>query len=420
VAAARALEQRGERVVGTDARLIAPEVKEQLEGVEVRDGEEGADLLAGIRTVVKSPGVPREAPLIEAALAQGIRVIGELELGWRLLPGHEFIALTGSNGKTTTVQLIGHIHREADVPVTVAGNVGTALASLPGTIDPRAVIVCEASSFQLEDTEAFGPEAAVLLNLSEDHLDRHHTFANYRAAKLNVFAHQPPGTIAVVPNDLALDDARGRAVRITFGDGTADLSHENGTLYWRGDPLVDASEIRIRGAHNRENAMAAAAVSLARGIEPQAVATALRTFAGVPHRLEEVATIGGVTYVNDSKATNVASAQVGITSFAGGVHLIAGGRGKGSDYAPLAPSVKARCKAVYLIGETAAALHEALAPTNVPIVDATDLERAVREASTAAAPGDVVLLSPACTSYDQYRSYEERGDHFRTLVQALS
>ena len=187
-------------------------MKARLEGagVEVRDGEEGAELLAGTATVVKSPGVPREAPVVAAALARGLRVIGELELGWRLLE-NEFVALTGSNGKTTTVELIGHVHRVAGLPVVVAGNVGTPLASLPGTLEPGAVVVCEASSFQLEDTEAFAPDAAVLLNLAEDHLDRHGTFAAYRAAKLAIFAHQPPGTLAVVPAALALADAGGAA-----------------------------------------------------------------------------------------------------------------------------------------------------------------------------------------------------------------
>jgi UDP-N-acetylmuramoylalanine--D-glutamate ligase len=419
VAAAAALAARGARVIGSDARAVSGEVKAGLQGIEVRDGEEGADLLAGIETVVKSPGVPREAPLIASALAHGIRVIGELELGWRMLGDHEFIALTGSNGKTTTVELIGHIHRVAGQPVVVAGNVGTAIASLPGTLEPEAVIVCEASSFQLEDTEAFAPEAAVLLNLSEDHLDRHGTFAHYREAKLNIFANQPASAIAVVPRELPLDDAGGEAARVTFGAG-GDLTFEQGALRWRGTHLIDAQDIRIRGAHNRENAMAAAAVTLARGIEAPAVAEALRTFAGVPHRLEEVARIRDVLYVNDSKATNVASADVGIRSFAGGVHLIAGGRGKGSDYGPLAEPVKRHCKAIYLIGETAAALHEALAPTGLPTHDCGDLERALHQASRAAEPGDTVLLSPACTSYDQYRSYEERGDHFRKLVQALS
>ncbi len=421
VAAAEALASRGERVVGTDARVIDAEVKQRLmaAGVEVRDGEEGADLLAGIAIVVKSPGVPREAPVVHTALTAGLRVIGELELGWRLLD-HEFVALTGSNGKTTTVELIGDVHRTAGLPVVVAGNVGTPLASLPGTLEPGAVIVCEASSFQLEDTEAFAPEAAVLLNLAEDHLDRHGTFEAYREAKLEIFAHQPPGALAVVPAALPLGDAGGAATRVTFGGVAADLVHRDGTLLWHGEPLMAAAEIRLRGAHNRENAMAAAAVCLARGVERAAVREALATFAGVPHRLEEVGTVEGVTYVNDSKATNVASAEVGIRSFASGVHLIAGGRGKGSDYSPLAAPVQAHCAGVYLIGETAAALHEALLTTGVPLHDCTDLERAVAEARQNAEPGDVVLLSPGCASYDQYRSYEERGDHFRALVSRLT
>jgi UDP-N-acetylmuramoylalanine--D-glutamate ligase len=242
----------------------------------------------------------------------------------------------------------------------------------------------------------------------------------------------------VVPAALPLEDSGGQAARVTFGEAGAvddgatlcdagalgdrapDLVHHEGTLFWRGEPLMAAAEIRLRGAHNRENAMAAAAVCLARGVEPAAVREAIATFAGVPHRLEEVGTVDGVLYVNDSKATNVASADVGIRSFAGGVHLIAGGRGKGSDYAPLAAPVHAHCAGVYLIGETTAALHEALLTTGVPLHDSTDLERAVGQAHANARPGDVVLLSPGCASYDQYRSYEERGDHFRRLVNGLA
>ena len=417
MAAARALHDRGQQVRGTDARPVAPDVKEQLAGIEVRDGEEGADLLAGVATVVKSPGVPREAPLVRAALAQGIRVIGELELGWRLLADHEFIGLTGSNGKTTTVELIGHIHRTAGVPVTVAGNVGTALTSLPGTLDPAAVIVCEASSFQLEDTEAFAPEAAVLLNLAEDHLDRHGSFDAYRTAKLRVFAAQPPDAIAVAPRDLVAQ-VTGGAERVTFGsDG--DLEHRDGCLYWRRHLLMDASEIRLRGAHNRENAMATAAVCLARGVPADAVHEGLATFAGVPHRMEEIGRIDGVLYVNDSKATNVASAVVAIESFpAHTVHAILGGSAKGSDYTPLAHPLAEHARAAYLIGETAPDIRAAIAPAAIEVDECGDLERAFKAARANAREGDVVLLSPACASYDQYRSFEERGEHFKALVNA--
>jgi UDP-N-acetylmuramoylalanine--D-glutamate ligase len=415
VAAALALRARGAQVAGCDAGAVDDEVRARLEaaGVAVHAPSEGVALLAPAATVVKSPGVPQDAPVVATARRLGARVVGELEIGWRLLR-NELIAVTGSNGKTTTAELIGHIHREAGRPVVVAGNVGTPLTALPGTIDRAAVVVCEASSFQLEDTEEFAPEAAVLLNLAEDHLDRHGSFDAYRAAKLEAFARQPAGAIAVAPPHL-VGALRGAAERVTFGPG-GDVEQRDGRLSWRGEPLADVSEIRLRGAHNRENAMAAAAVCLARGLPADAVRAALAAFGGVPHRLEEIADIGGVLYVNDSKATNVVSAVVGIESFPGGVHAILGGRGKHGDYAPLARAVAARARAVYLIGEAATEIGEALAGAGVPLLDCGDLAHAVAAARAAARPGDVVLLSPACASYDQYRSFEERGDHFRALV----
>jgi UDP-N-acetylmuramoylalanine--D-glutamate ligase len=333
----------------------------------------------------------------------------------------EFVAVTGSNGKTTTVELIGHIHREAGLPVSVAGNVGTALTSLPGTLAPGTTVVCEASSFQLEDTEAFAPEAAVLLNLTADHLDRHHTFAAYRDAKLQIFARQPNEAVAVAPQGLGIEDLGGCARRVCFGsDPGAELSYRNRRLWWAEQPLLEVSEIRLRGAHNLQNAMAAAAVTLARGVDPAAVCAGLRSFGGLAHRLEEVAEAGGVLYVNDSKATNVASAIVGIESFPGGVHVILGGRSKGGGFDELARPVVERCRAAYLIGETAAQLRATLEPTGVPLHHAGDLEHAVAAARREARPGDVVLLSPACPSYDQYTSYEERGDHFRALARAVA
>src|SRR5215216_4164734 len=240
VAAALALRERRAEVAGVDSGRVPEEAVERLQaaGVTVHAEADGVDLLDRTRSVIKSPGVPKEAPVVATARERGIPVLGEYETGWRLLGDHEFVAVTGSNGKTTTVELIGHLHREAGVPVKVAGNVGTALTSLPGTLAPGTIVVAEASSFQLEDMDAFAPEAAVLLNLAEDHLDRHGTFEAYRAAKLAIFAHQPPGAIAVVPAALPLEDAGGAAARVTFGEAPApDLAHRDGTLYWRGEPL---------------------------------------------------------------------------------------------------------------------------------------------------------------------------------------
>jgi UDP-N-acetylmuramoylalanine--D-glutamate ligase len=343
-------------------------------------------------------------------------VIGELELAWRLIP-NEFIAVTGTNGKTTTTELIGHIHREAGLPVAVAGNVGAPVADLVGKLAPDATVVCEASSFQLEDTLAFAPEAAVLLNLTEDHLDRHGTFDAYVAAKLEAFRRQGNDDVAVFPCDLGVEDLGGCARRVCFGDGgDAELADRAGQLWWAEEPLLRTEEIRLRGAHNLQNGMAAAAVTMARGVEGEAVAAALRTFAGVPHRLEEVAERDGVLYVNDSKATNPASTIVALASFEpGSVHLIAGGRAKGR-FAELVEPVRERCVAVYLIGEAADALASDLASAGVPLERSGDLERAVAAARAAARPGSVVLLSPACASYDQYPDFEARGEHFRELA----
>jgi UDP-N-acetylmuramoylalanine--D-glutamate ligase len=419
VAAALALRARGEEVIGCDAGV--PEGLERLyaAGVEVHLDASGDAFAATAGTLIKSPGVPQDAAAVQAARARGLPVLGELELAWRLVP-NEFVAVTGTNGKTTTTEWVAHIHREAAVPVAVAGNVGTAASSLIGAIERDATVVCEASSFQLEDSEAFAPEAAVLLNLSPDHLDRHPSYEDYVAAKLRIFANQGNDDIAVAPAELAATDLGGCARRVLFGTAAdAELSDRAGHLWWDEEPLIDVHEITLPGSHNRENAMAAAAVCLARGIDRDAVAQGLRTFKGVAHRLELVATRDGVAYVNDSKATNVASTTVALLAYAGGVHLIAGGRGKQQDFAPLAPLVAERCKAVYLIGEAAAELSSVLRDTGVEMLISGDLERAVAQARGTAMEGDVVLLSPACASFDQYRDFEARGEHFRALVEGL-
>jgi UDP-N-acetylmuramoylalanine--D-glutamate ligase len=393
-------------------------------GVEVHLDASGAALAARAGTLIKSPGVPQNAPVVGAARAHGVPVLGELELAWRLVD-NEFIAVTGTNGKTTTTEWIGHIHDEAAQPVAVVGNVGTAVSSLAGTVAPDVTVVCEASSFQLEDTLAFAPEAAVLLNLEPDHLDRHESFAQYVASKLRIFANQGNDDIAVAPVDLDIEDLGGCARRVLFGGAggsDSEVSDRAGQLWWDEQPLLATDEISLPGAHNRANAMAAAAVCLARGIEPNAVADGLRTFAGVAHRLERIAVLDEVEFVNDSKATNVASTLVALASYAGGVHLIAGGRGKRQEFSPLAAAVAERCRAVYLIGEATADLADALAPAGdagVALYCCGDLTRAVHAAAAAAQPGDTVLLSPACASYDQYPNFEARGDHFRELVEGL-
>jgi UDP-N-acetylmuramoylalanine--D-glutamate ligase len=432
VAAALAL-----RRAAPEAPIVAcdrgrpPEAAEAEEGlgeagVEVHLDTDGTELFAADpppRTVVKSPGVPAAAPAVTRARALGAEVVGELEIGWRLVP-NEFTAVTGTNGKTTTTELIGAIHREAGLPVAVAGNVGTPVCAFAGVLDRAASVVCEASSFQLEDSVAFAPEVAVFLNFGEDHLDRHETAAAYLAAKLRVFANQRADDIAVLNDDdpaLGERDIPGAAQRVWFGEGERCRMRLAGEhLEWDGRALVDVSSLALRGAHNVRNSMAAAAATLARGVDQEAVRAALRSFPGVPHRLEEVAEVGGVLYVNDSKATNVSSAVAALRAYCGGVHAILGGSLKGGGFAELAPAVEECCTRCYLIGEAADRLAAELGETGVELVRCGDLEHAFGEASSRARPGETVLLAPACASFDQYRDFEQRGDHFRSLVSALA
>jgi UDP-N-acetylmuramoylalanine--D-glutamate ligase len=426
-AVARMLAEMGETVRGVDSGHPEEAAGLAGSGVEVHLDADGLALLEGTRTVVKSPGVPREAPVIAAALERGTEVMGELELAWRRLP-NRFVAVTGTNGKTTTTELIGHLYRTAGEAAAVAGNVGRPVASLVGDVDPGATVVCECSSFQLEDTLAFAPECGVFLNLAPDHLDRHAGLDEYLAAKLEVFARQANEDVAVFNGDdpsLAGRDIGGCGRRVRFcrgGSPDCEVSASGGTIFHDGEPLVEVGELSLRGDHNVENAMAAAAAALSMGIDRGAVRDGLRSFHGVPHRLEEVGEVRGVLYVNDSKATNVGAATVALRSFEGGVHAILGGRSKGEDFAPLAEPVAERCRAAYLIGEAAEELQLALQPAadaGVKLFPSGDLETAVRSAAEAAAPGDVVLLSPACASFDAFRDFEERGEAFRRIVGEL-
>jgi UDP-N-acetylmuramoylalanine--D-glutamate ligase len=421
------LAERGERVVGVDSGHPEGVAGLRGGGVEVFLDADGLALLDGVRTVVKSPGVPREAPVIAAALERGIDVVGELELAWRAIP-NRFVAVTGTNGKTTTVELLGHVYRSAGEPVAVAGNVGTPLSSLAGEIDPEATVICEASSFQLEDSVAFAPECAVFLNLAPDHLDRHRDLESYLAAKLRIFANQGNDDLAVFNADdpaLAGVDLGGCARRIAFcvgGGPDCEVALAEGTIFYDGEPLLAVDELGLLGEHNVANAMAAAAAALSMGIDRDAVREGLGSFAGVPHRLEQVAEIGGVRFVNDSKATNVASATVGLRAFEGGVHAILGGSEKGEPYAPLLDPVRERCRACYLTGASAGRLAEALAPAIADGVElhlCEDLEEAVHHAVEGAVPGEVVLLSPACASFDAFEDFEQRGERFRQIVEGL-
>jgi UDP-N-acetylmuramoylalanine--D-glutamate ligase len=415
-------------VRGVDSGHPAEAAGLGADGVEVVLDTDGVAQLNGIRTVVKSPGVPREAQVIAAALERGIDVIGELELAWRAIPNRT-LAVTGTNGKTTTVELLGHVYRTAGEPVAVAGNVGMPLSSLAGAIDSGATVVCEASSFQLEDTNAFAPECAVFLNLAPDHLDRHPDLGSYLEAKLRIFANQGNDDLAIYNADdpaLAGTDLGGCARRIAFCRGAApecEVALVEGTIFYDGEPLLASDELGLFGEHNVANALAVVSAALAMGIDRDAVREGLRSFAGVEHRLEEVAKIGGVRFVNDSKATNVASAVVGIDAFEGGVHVILGGSEKGESFAPLLAPVRERCTACYLIGATADRLATELASVVVDGIElhrSADLEGAVERAAAAALPGEAVLLSPACASFDAFENFERRGDRFREIVEGLA
>jgi UDP-N-acetylmuramoylalanine--D-glutamate ligase len=390
-AAALALRRRGEEVIGVDASPDVETGRLAEAGVELHLGTEEESLLDRAETLIKSPGVPGETPLVEAARARGIPVWSELELGARLL-GNPIVGVTGTNGKTTTSELLGVM-----LGAPVAGNVGRALCDLDGRIEPGEVVVCEVSSFQLEDIHEFRPHVAVLLNLEPDHLDRHGSIDAYRAAKLRIFENQGESDVAVVP--VGFDAVPGRARRIEFEPS---------------DELP--AEPRIPGAHNRENAAAATAAAQALGIDDVRIAEALETFPGVAHRLEPVAEAGGVRFVNDSKATNTAAARRAVAAYDEPLHMILGGRGKGESYTELALDMAGRVRRAYLIGETAKEIGTALVMAGVDHELCGVLETAVRSAARNANAGEIVLLAPACASYDQFHDFEERGEAFRRIV----
>ena len=392
-AAAAALARRGVQVVAVDSSSDVDSGRLDDIGVELRLGTEEEALLEGVDLVVKSPGVPAESPVVAAARARGIALWSEVELGYRLLPaGARLIGVTGTNGKTTTTELLGAILRAAGRPVEVAGNVGRALTDAAEAAADDSWIVCELSSFQLEDVRTLACDIAVLLNLEPDHLDRHGNFDAYRAAKLRIFER---ARVRVVPRGFGID----------------------GIEFSADDPLP--AEPLIPGRHNRENAAAATAAARAAGVPDDTIAQALRTFPGVPHRLELVRELRGVRWVNDSKATNTAAARRGVAAYDAPLRLILGGSLKGEDFGPFVRELPENVRSVYLVGAASDELAAALDAAGRSYLRAGDLSTAVSLAATDAEPGDVVLLSPACASFDQFADYEERGDTFRRLVEEL-
>jgi UDP-N-acetylmuramoylalanine--D-glutamate ligase len=367
----------------------------EASGVDRSLGNEDPAALDDVEVLVKGPGVPPSNEVVRAAHARGVPVWSELELGYRLLPdGVRIAGVTGTKGKTTVVRMLGAMLAAGGRDVTLGGNEHAPVTEVAATIEPGSDLVLELSSFALNDVDRFSCDVAVLLNIEPDHLNWHGSFEAYRAAKLRIF-----------------ERARTKVAPRGF-----DIA---GAVEFSGDDPLPA-EPRMPGAHNRENAAAAAAAARASGVEDAAIGEALQTFEGVPHRLELVRELHGVRFVNDSKATNTAAARRGVAAFADPLHLILGGSLKGEDFGPLARDLPPNVRTVHLIGAASDELAHALDAAGRAYARDDDLPTAVRHAAQDAQPGDVVLLSPACASFDQFSSFEERGDTFRALVEALA
>ena len=431
IAAARLLRDIGADVVGVDTKpldQLGHEVA-ALAAAGVRFYT-GADPAAFERAdlVVVSPGVPLDGPQLAPARERGLPLIGELELGWRAMEG-ETIAITGTNGKTTTTALTGALLSEHPRPVLVAGNIGTPLAAHALSFAGDGLIVAEVSSFQLETIDTFQPRVAAVLNVTPDHLDRHGSFAAYLEAKVRIFRNQTPTDCAVLNADdpaAAGLAGRTRAHVLWFSRRTV-LAHgvfvRNGWVVARlnghVEEIAPLAEVRLRGQHNVENVLAATACALWLGLDAEAIRRAIGRFRAVEHRIEFVRDLRGVQFYNDSKGTNIASTIKALESFEERVVLIAGGKGKGQDWAPLAEAARGRVGRAVLIGEDGPRIGAALAGAGIPISSASTMQAAIDTARAQAGPGDVVLLSPACASFDMFDNYEHRGEVFKRLVGAL-
>jgi UDP-N-acetylmuramoylalanine--D-glutamate ligase len=432
VASALFLKSRGARVTVSDSKPeteLRDEILLLLEhGITIETGGHGERTFRGQDLIVVSPGVPVDAPQLVQARSLGESVIGEIELAAQFLEG-SIVAITGANGKTTTTSLAGEIVAAGNFPTLVGGNIGTPAVSFVGQAGPATWTVLEVSSFQLETIVNFRPRIAVILNITPDHLDRHKTFANYVHAKERIFENQRPDDFTV----LNADDPT-----------TSELSHRTGAqLFWfsrqraiekgafiRGShiytrdghfeqEIMPVTEVPLKGAHNLENVLAAVSVGILVGCRPNQIRHAVVNFKAVEHRLEFVARMAGVDYYNDSKATNVDATIKALESFPANIHLILGGKDKGSDYTLLNDLLRQRVKRVYTIGAAAAKIELQIQGAT-QIESAQTLENAVWRASESATPGDVVLLAPACASFDQFQSYEHRGRAFKQTVHSLA
>ncbi|HZQ94908.1 MAG TPA: UDP-N-acetylmuramoyl-L-alanine--D-glutamate ligase [Candidatus Sulfotelmatobacter sp.] len=431
VASALFMKGRGARVTVSDTKSgdeLRNEIPVLLDnGITVETGGHGDRTFRGQDLIVVSPGVPVDAPPLVQARSLGETVIGEIELAARFLPG-PIVAITGSNGKTTTTTLAGEILTAAGIAALVGGNIGTPAISLAERAKPGTVIVLEISSFQLETIQTFRPKVAVILNVTPDHLDRHRTFENYAAAKARIFENQEPDDCAVLNADdpTCVSMAAKTRAQVFWFSRQREVERgawvRDGNIVFRDAAgqreILQVSGIPLKGAHNLENVLAAVCAGALMGCAPEKIRQAVHDFKAVEHRLEFVASIRGVDYYNDSKATNVDATIKALESFPANLHLILGGKDKGSDYTVLNNLLRQRVKRVYTIGAAAAKIESQIKGPEV--VHAETLENAVRKASAAAQPGDVVLLAPACASFDQFRSYEHRGKVFKEMVQALS
>ena len=432
VASALFLQSRGARVTVSDAKS-EDQLREQIPtlldaGVAVETGAHGERTFRNQDLIVVSPGVPVDAEPLVQARALGQAVIGEIELASQFLPG-PMVAITGSNGKTTTTTLVGEIIAACGFKTLVGGNIGTAAISLADKATPQTATVLEVSSFQLETIRTFRPKVAVVLNVTPDHLDRHRTFAAYVDAKARIFENQQSDDFVVLnADDSTCVKLAGRTLGQVFW---FSREHEvesgafvrDGQISFRRDGLTQTimpvSEIPLKGSHNLENVLAAVCAAVLMGCAPEKVRSAIADFKAVEHRLEYVATIGGVQYYNDSKATNVDATMKALQSFPANIHLILGGKDKGSDYTLLNNLLRERVKSVYTIGAAAEKIQSHIKGAT-QIVSSGTIESAVKQASSTAQPGDVVLLAPACASFDQFQSYEHRGRVFKELVAQLA